>query len=88
MATTFISRAISLHQNKYDYSLVNCKNIRDKVTIICPSHGEFEQRADSHLQGNGCKKCSDHKFRKGKEQFIVDAKKIHGDKYKLCVSRV
>ena len=36
------------HNNKYDYSLVNYRILRDKVKIICPEHGIFEQRLDSH----------------------------------------
>ena len=30
----------------------------DKVTIICPKHGEFEQVLKSHMNGYGCKYCS------------------------------
>jgi len=36
---------------------VNYVQSDKKVTIICPIHGEFEQRASSHLHGYGCKKC-------------------------------
>jgi len=28
------------------------------VTIICPEHGEFEQRVDVHRNGGNCPKCS------------------------------
>ncbi len=45
------------HNNKYDYSLVDYINSHVKVKIICPIHGEFEQRPDGHLQGVGCLKC-------------------------------
>ena len=47
-----------VHGNKYDYSLVDCKKWNDKIKIICPVHGEFSQEANSHMQGNGCFKCS------------------------------
>ena len=53
----FISKAKIKHGDKYDYSLVNSPKSRDKVTIICPIHGEFEQKVSSHLSGNGCPKC-------------------------------
>lgn len=53
----FIERASEIHQNKYDYSKTEYKSIFDKVTIICPIHGEFEQRANDHLNGHGCAKC-------------------------------
>ena len=38
----FISKAIGVHGNKYDYSKVEYVNTLTKVTIICPIHGEFE----------------------------------------------
>ena len=53
----FIVKANLVHKGKYDYSLVNYKKSNIKVTIICPKHGEFKQRAGSHLQGCGCPKC-------------------------------
>lgn len=56
---TIIEKCNLIHGNKYDYSLMNNHNIHVKVKIICPIHGEFEQRPNSHLVGKGCKKCSD-----------------------------
>lgn len=58
---TFIKKAIAVHGNKYDYSKVKFTRNKDKVTIICPIHGPFQQEANSHLQGHGCPKCkADH----------------------------
>lgn len=54
---TFIEKARKVHGDKYDYSKVVFTRNRDKVTIICPKHGEFVQEANSHLQGHGCPKC-------------------------------
>lgn len=53
----FIEKSISIHDGYYDYSKVVYVRNKDKVTIICPKHGEFEQEANSHLQGFGCRKC-------------------------------
>jgi len=53
----FLLEAKQLHHDKYNYSKVNYTKITDKVTIICPHHGEFTQQASIHLQGNGCRKC-------------------------------
>lgn len=36
------------HNNKYDYSLMKYRTNRDKIKIICPIHGIFEQRLDAH----------------------------------------
>ena len=53
----FIAKCSLKHGDKYDYSLVNYINLKTKIKIICPEHGEFEQRPDVHLKGVGCKKC-------------------------------
>lgn len=54
----FIERAREVHGDKYDYSQTVYRGSQQKVTIICPIHGSFEQRATSHLQGAGCKRCA------------------------------
>ena len=80
----FIEDARKVHGGKYDYSKVEYVNKRTKITIICPVHGEFEQTPDSHLQGNGCRKCKYEKQAErlsGKDTFVNRAKEIHGDKY-------
>lgn len=45
----FIERSTEVHNGKYDYSLVDYKGATEKVKIICPRHGIFEQVASSHL---------------------------------------
>ena len=54
----FIDSARKYHGDKYDYSLVEYKNGRKKVKIVCPIHGIFEQAASSHLMGCGCPHCA------------------------------
>ena len=80
--TKFIKEAIKIYGNKYDYSLVNCKNNYDNVTIICPIHGKFEQRPTVHLRknGKGCPKCCVN-YKKSLEDYLKVFNNIHGDKY-------
>ncbi len=54
---SFIEKSSLIHNNKYDYSLVDYVNNKIKVTIICNDHGKFEQTPSSHLSHNGCPKC-------------------------------
>lgn len=55
----FIKRANVIHDGKYKYDLTLIRNgLRDKVTINCPIHGTFAQKAGDHLNGNGCQKCA------------------------------
>lgn len=55
---TFITKALKIHKNKYNYSKVVYIDSKSKVKIICKEHGEFEQSPNRHLSGNGCPKCS------------------------------
>lgn len=49
----FISRSKIIFNNFYDYSKTEYKGTYDKLTIICPKHGEFTIRANDHLNGHG-----------------------------------
>jgi hypothetical protein len=73
----FIEKAIEIHGGKYDYTLVEYTGQKNKIKIVCPVHGLFEQEAKSRLKKNGCSRCKT----KSKDNFILEAKKIHGDFY-------
>lgn len=81
----FITEAKEKHGDKYDYSKAVYKHSHAQVTIICKIHGEFRQQASKHLEGSGCVKCGNISqaahLNKTQEQFIADAKAVHGDKY-------
>lgn len=81
----FIADAIKVHGNWYDYSKVVYINNKVEVCIICPIHGEFWQRPDRHLFGNGCPVCryvkSANSNRKCLDDFINDAIKVHDKTY-------
>ena len=75
-----------IHGTKYDYSHVRYLGISSAVKIICHDHGVFLQKADYHLQGNGCAKCgilkrSKSRVERNAENFVEKAKKIHRDRY-------
>lgn len=55
----FIEKCNKKYNEKYDYSKVEFTNVRNSITIICPVHGEFKQKAKQHLYNNktGCPKC-------------------------------
>lgn len=81
----FILKSNIKHNNKYDYSLVDYTGAYNKVKIICPEHGVFEQTPNEHLRGRGCPKCANishaNKTRKSIEKYIQQAREVHGDKY-------
>jgi hypothetical protein len=77
----FIKRAREVHGNKYDYSLVEYKHSLEKVKIICPIHGIFEQPPNHHIaRESGCFECGGRKKLNTKE-FIKRAREVHGDTY-------
>lgn len=53
----FVNRSNAIHNNSYDYSLVEYKSLKEKVKIICKTHGVFEQSPDNHINGHGCPIC-------------------------------
>lgn len=83
--TEFISNAIEIHEDKYDYSKVYYENNHTNIIIICKIHGDFEQLPINHLKGRGCKECGKLeggiKRRNTTEDFIKNAIEIHGNKF-------
>ncbi len=77
----FVKRAKEIHGDKYDYFLVDYKDARTKVKIICPLHGAFEQMPGDHINNHGCYYCGVLKKSSTTEEFIERAKEIHGNKY-------
>jgi len=71
----FIEKSNYIHNNKYDYSLVEYLDNKSKIKILCPIHGEFIQSPLKHLDNHGCSKCNDSK---GEKEIIkiMDNKKI------------
>ena len=76
----FVTKARNVHGDKYDYSLVEYVTTQTKVLIICREHGPFSQTPTNHMRGHGCPNCSGNS-RPSTEQFIIKARKVHGDKY-------
>jgi len=82
---TFKIKGNLVHNNYYDYSLVNYVNSRTKVEIICPLHGSFKQVPKTHLSGHSCPLCGEIKksikLKYNKEIFIDKANKKHKFEY-------
>jgi len=69
--SSFISKALLKHGDKYDYSLVDYKHTFSKVEIICSKHGIFFQKPNNHLNGQGCPSCANeikYKVSKGESE--------------------
>ena len=86
----FISKAKSIHGDKFDYSKTKYVNSETKVCITCPTHGESWILPKQHLIGFGCRRCGYENRKKSKckptEVFIESAKKVHGDFYDYSIT--
>ena len=68
----FIEEAEQTHGKFYDYSKTSYKRDNEKVTIICPIHGEFKQQAHSHINGCGCSRCTKSRGHKKIALFLEE----------------
>ncbi|HEU0219672.1 MAG TPA: hypothetical protein VFQ98_02555 [Gallionella sp.] len=91
----FIAEARKVHGDRYDYSKTEYRGAREKLTIICPKHGAFEQTASVHLHhkgaGAGCERCSYEERGEASsmniDTFISRAAEIHKGAYDYSLVR-
>ena len=53
----YVSRCSIVNNNFYSYDSLIYNNTENKVTVTCPKHGNFQVRAEDHIQGHGCPAC-------------------------------
>lgn len=78
---SFIKLANSIHNNYYNYSKMQYKNMNSKIDIICPLHGLFQQKACNHIHlKNGCPKCKGG-IKLTNKEYQDKANKLHNNKF-------
>lgn len=81
----FKAIAEPLHDYKYKYIRDSFINLKEKMKMICPIHGEFEQPPYSHLNGHGCDECGIIKRSLAQtttnEEYIDKCTKVHNGYY-------
>ena len=77
---SFLEKALSVHGNTYDYSLVEYVNRETPVSIVCRKHGVFKQTPSAHMRGQGCPRCTSNRVY-GFDEFVAEANKIHNGRY-------
>ena len=84
---TFISKATKIHGGYYSYdTLPETFAAKDKITIVCPKHGNILTTQDQHInKKSGCKHCKIDKITNATRSNVVDfsvkANNIHNFKY-------
>jgi very-short-patch-repair endonuclease len=79
----FISEAIKIHGNVYDYSNAVYTTAHNPIKIICKKHGIFEQHPYRHLQRQGCPKCNRSKGEVRIERYLIDNDMHYHSEYKF-----
>jgi hypothetical protein len=79
---TFLTKARSVHGDRYSYDSVEWINTTVNISITCYKHGMFNQRPSLHVKGHKCPEC----FREERQQrsydiFVIQANAIHQQKY-------
>lgn len=77
----YISKASKVHSSFYSYEKLEYIDVHTKSVITCPIHGDFTQKLNSHLAGQGCKECgkraagNSKTFFKGKRTilYVIEA---------------
>jgi len=54
---TFIKKALNIHNYKFSYDNIDYINMKTKINLLCPEHGEFSVKPERHLAGTECPKC-------------------------------
>lgn len=82
----FIEEARKVHGDKYEYSLVDYRQSFEKIKIICPTHGVFEQAPHHHLEGRGCPLCSSSQGEEAISRILDKYNIEYSTQYKVLLS--
>lgn len=67
----FIEASRKVHGDKYDYTEVVYTGNKNAIKIICPKHGPFYTRPNSHTSSSaGCPRCNESKGETEIRQFL------------------
>lgn len=87
----FINKANIIYNNKYKYDKTIYLKQKEKVTITCLQHGDFQKTPYAHvIEKKECPKCSrqqnDKKRTYNTQDFINKAQKVFGNQYDYSIS--
>jgi hypothetical protein len=85
---TYTTKCSVVHDNRYDYSLVEYKDSKTPIDIICLEHGIFQQIPANHKNGNGCPRCANNSYKYDKPAITYYLKVVYKDiiAYKIGIT--
>ena len=70
-----------VHGGRYAYPIQDIKYFYEKCKIVCPIHGEFEQKISAHIADKqGCPQCGLERFHASKKYDIKTIEQLFHDK--------
>ena len=66
----WVEKCRLVHGDKYKYIIGDDVNAKNKITIICPKHGEFKQNIINHIGGQGCPICKESHLEREIRYFL------------------
>lgn len=83
----YITRAKLIHGEKYLYTKVDYKGVRNKITVTCPFHGDWDVTPYDHLYRQiGCPKCNIEGFPKFDNGVLYFLEVAAGKGYKIGIT--
>jgi len=67
----FMRKARQVHNDFYNYDSVIYVNSQQSIMITCPIHGNFWQKSNNHLNGQGCKRCAHSNKSKNADRWLA-----------------
>lgn len=80
----FINEALDKHEHFYTYDKAEYISSAHKISITCPIHGDFLQKANNHLNGKGCPKCVSSKGERKIRSWLIDRGIIFEQEKSFC----
>lgn len=80
---SYLNKFRLVHGDKYEYSKVIFEGPHKAITVVCPTHGDFDVQPVNHGRvTSGCRGCSaDAKIHKSAETILEKFKQAHGETY-------
>jgi len=80
----WVEKAKKVHGDKPYYDEAIYAGANNPIDLVCPEHGTFTTRADTHLRGHfGCKECAKASQKKAVTKdtnwFVEKAQKLYGN---------
>lgn len=79
----FVERSMRRFPGAFKYDGTIYINAKTPIRLACTKHGDFDVLPDVHIRvgsAGGCPRCAGNS-RKSSQDFVADAKRIHGDTY-------